>query len=125
MHPVIRRNLMKAWITSRHRRAKQSTPFAFAQTIAELACRVLMLLRSRGPLTGAPTAEGKHWQPSGLTLSRASPCSASAALRAPEPAAACPLHPARWHMPARASRVRGPSGHRLPGHHPGSIISTR
>jgi hypothetical protein len=53
MYPIITRDLMKAWITGLHRQAKQSTPFTPAYTIAELTRRVLMLLRSRGPLAGA------------------------------------------------------------------------
>jgi len=46
MHPMITRDLMKAWITDLHRQAKQSTPFTPAHTIVELTRRALMLLRA-------------------------------------------------------------------------------
>jgi len=49
MHPIITRDLMKAWITDLHRQAKQSTPFTPAHTIAELTRRPPTLLRSRRP----------------------------------------------------------------------------
>jgi len=49
MHPIITRDLMKAWITGLHRQAKQSTPFTPAHTIAELTRRPPTLLRSRRP----------------------------------------------------------------------------
>jgi hypothetical protein len=53
MHPMITRDLMKAWITDLHRQAKQSTPFTPAHMIAELTRRALTLLRFRRP-TPAP-----------------------------------------------------------------------
>ena len=53
MHPIITRDLMKAWITDLHRQAKQSTPFTPAHMIAELTRRALTLLRFRRP-TPAP-----------------------------------------------------------------------
>ena len=46
MHPIITRDLMEAWITDLHRRARQSTPFTPAHTIAELTRRALTLLRA-------------------------------------------------------------------------------
>jgi len=49
MHPIITRDLMKAWITGLHRQVKQNAPFTPAYTIAELTGRALMLLRFRGP----------------------------------------------------------------------------
>jgi hypothetical protein len=49
MHPIITRDLTKAWITDLHRQAKQSTPFTPAHTIAELTRRALMLLRAHRP----------------------------------------------------------------------------
>lgn len=53
MHPIITRDLMKAWITGLHRQMKQNAPFTPAYTIAELTGRALMLLRIRG---SSPTA---------------------------------------------------------------------
>ena len=70
MHPIITRDLMKAWITGLHRQVKQNAPFTPAYTIAELTGRALMLLRPRRALAGAPTAGGKQLAAPGLTLSR-------------------------------------------------------
>jgi hypothetical protein len=49
MHPIIERDLIKAWITDLHRQAKQNAPLTPADTIAELTGRALMLLRFHGP----------------------------------------------------------------------------
>ena len=62
MHPIITRDLMKAWITGLHRQVKQNAPFTPAYTIAELTGRSLMLLRFRG---SSPTARPQGANASG------------------------------------------------------------
>jgi len=62
MHPIITRDLMKAWITDLYRQAKQNAPLTPADTIAELTGRAHAAPFPQ-PLAGAPTAAGQASSP--------------------------------------------------------------